>query len=337
MKNSNTQNEQLEWEMRPGGMLVQRRDDESDHHHHQDVAAASHCPMIEINVAHGPAQGKEREDSEHLHTCGVKDKSKILLLEELPNKEEKKPEEIEDSEEMRKALQSVVGIRAEIDKLSERVTALEVAVNSGTKVAAEEFDMSAELLMKELLKLDSIEAEGEARMQRKAEIWDLFQLLKFEIGGGGCDYDREIYSTAATFDGVEGSLAVANIVLLLSSDGTFSFIAISLKPGGVGVMILSLVSVIIYIMPKSKSFLQPVSVFVTLYNLTCVVCRVQKFHETLDCLKAKNSNPFSNSSNPNAVTVTTQWETFDSGVGSLNPPPPKPSSTTINQDWEQFD
>ncbi|KAJ0087665.1 hypothetical protein Patl1_31396 [Pistacia atlantica] len=214
MKNSNAQNEQLEWEKRPGGMLVQRRDDESDYHHHQDVAAASHCPMIEINVAHGPGQynvnvpaqstfghlkraivektglepqqqkllfrGKEREDSEHLHTCGVKDKSKILLLEELPNKEEKKPEEIEDSEEMRKALQSVVGIRAEIDKLSERVTALEVAVNSGTKVAAEEFDMSAELLMKELLKLDSIEAEGEARMQRKAEVgilWHPFYIF----------------------------------------------------------------------------------------------------------------------------------------------------------------
>ncbi|KAJ0087666.1 hypothetical protein Patl1_31397 [Pistacia atlantica] len=74
-------------------------------------------------------------------------------------------------------------------------------------------------------------------------------------------------------------------------------------------------------MPKNKSFLQPVSVYVTLYNMCGKVRRVQKFHETLDSLKAKNSNPFSNSSNPNAVTVTTQWETFDSGVGSLNPPP----------------
>ncbi|XP_044473283.1 BAG family molecular chaperone regulator 4 [Mangifera indica] len=267
MRNANFQNEQLEWEMRPGGMLLQRRDDESDHHH-QDVATASRGHMIEINVAHGQAQynvpvpaqstfgelkraieektklgpqqqkllfrGKEREDSEHLHASGLKDKSKVLLLEELTNEEEKKPEDMEDSEEMRKALQSVAGVRAEIDKLSERVTALEVVVNSGTKVAVEEFDMSAELLMKELLKLDSIEAEGEARMQRKAE-----------------------------------------------------------------------------------------------------VRRVQKFHNTLDNLKAKNSNPFNDSSN--AVKVTTQWETFDSGMGSLNPPPPMSSSTTINQDWEQFD
>lgn len=45
-----------------------------------------------------------------------------------------------------------------------------MAVNSGTKVVNEEFDMSAELLMRQLLKLDSIEAEGEAKMQRKAEV-----------------------------------------------------------------------------------------------------------------------------------------------------------------------
>lgn len=63
--------------------------------------------------------------------------------------------------------------------------------------------------------------------------------------------------------------------------------------------------------------------------------RVQKLHETLDNLKAKNSNPFIN--NSNAVKVTTQWETFDSSVGSLNPPPSVPSSTTINEDWERFD
>lgn len=55
MRNANFQNEQLEWEMRPGGMLLQRRDDESDHHH-QDVATASRGHMIEINVARGQAQ-----------------------------------------------------------------------------------------------------------------------------------------------------------------------------------------------------------------------------------------------------------------------------------------
>lgn len=43
-------------------------------------------------------------------------------------------------------------------------------MNSGTKLAVEEFDVSAELLMRQLLKLDGIEAEGEAKLQRKAEV-----------------------------------------------------------------------------------------------------------------------------------------------------------------------
>lgn len=51
-----------------------------------------------------------------------------------------------------------------------QVVALEVAVNGGTKVKVEEFDMTAEFLMRQLLKLDGIEAEGEARVLRKAEV-----------------------------------------------------------------------------------------------------------------------------------------------------------------------
>ncbi|TXG58858.1 hypothetical protein EZV62_016687 [Acer yangbiense] len=270
MNVSNNSNEPIEWETRPSGMLVQRRDGDGDHHQVEDAAAAassSLVPNIKINVAHGPStyeihvpalstfgdvkkaiveqlglelqqpkvlfRGKEKEDSEHIHTSGVRENSKLLLLGELMSKEEQR-EEVQDSEEMRKALQAVAGVRTEIDKLSERVDVLEVAVNCGTKIAVEEFDVSAELLMRQLLKLDGIEAEGEAKMQRKAE-----------------------------------------------------------------------------------------------------VRRVQKFHEALDNLKARNSNPFSDSSN--SVTVTTQWETFDSGMGSLNPPPSMPSSTNIKQDWEPFD
>ncbi|RVW13667.1 BAG family molecular chaperone regulator 4 [Vitis vinifera] len=65
------------------------------------------------------------------------------------------------------------------------------------------------------------------------------------------------------------------------------------------------------------------------------VRRVQSLVEMLDTLKARNSNPFSTKSN--AVSVTTKWETFESGLGSLTAPPPMPSSTAVNQDWETFD
>lgn len=66
------------------------------------------------------------------------------------------------------------------------------------------------------------------------------------------------------------------------------------------------------------------------------VRRVQSFVDTLDKLKARNSNPFSNKSS-NAVSVTTKRERFELGVGSLNAPTPLPSSTKITQDWELFD
>ncbi|KAF2288502.1 hypothetical protein GH714_007953 [Hevea brasiliensis] len=65
---------------------------------------------------------------------------------------------------------------------------------------------------------------------------------------------------------------------------------------------------------------------------------VQNYHDLLDNLKASNSKPFSTSSSSNAVSVTTEWETFDSGLGSSSPSPPSVSSSTrINQDWERFD
>ena len=74
-------------------------------------------------------------------------------------------------------------------------------------------------------------------------------------------------------------------------------------------------------------------------DLCAQVRRVQSFVDTLDNLKARNSNAaFSNSKN--VVSVTTKWETFDSEVGSLyapKAPTPLQSSTKITQDWEMFD
>lgn len=47
---------------------------------------------------------------------------------------------------------------------------MEVAINGSTNVADKEFLVSTELLMRQLLKLDNIDAEGEAKLQRKAEV-----------------------------------------------------------------------------------------------------------------------------------------------------------------------
>lgn len=87
-------------------------------------------------------RGKEKEDKEHLNVAGVKDKSKVLLLEnparkekkveemssskekaeESTSSEENEVEEMRESEEMSKAFAAVAGVRKEVDKLSERVS-----------------------------------------------------------------------------------------------------------------------------------------------------------------------------------------------------------------------
>ena len=66
------------------------------------------------------------------------------------------------------------------------------------------------------------------------------------------------------------------------------------------------------------------------------VRRVHDYVEMMDALKVHIVMYPSNLLCSNTVVVTTLWETFDFGVGSLNTPPSS-TSTNITQDWESFD
>ncbi|XP_049344236.1 BAG family molecular chaperone regulator 4-like [Solanum verrucosum] len=244
IKSSTSSSDEAVWEIRPSGMLVQKREND----------AASN-PTIIIKVSYASQEfdlpvppeftfgevksilssiiglepkvqkllfrGKEKEDHEYLHLVGVKDNSKVLVMEE-ETVEEKIPEEVRVTTEISRGAEAVAEVRTEVDKLSEQVSAVQAVVFGGTNVEHKDIIHLTEMLMRQLLKLDGIEAAGEVRVQRKSE-----------------------------------------------------------------------------------------------------VRRVQNLVEAMDALKARNSNPFIN--NSNAVSVTTQWETFESGVGSLNAPlPPRP-------------
>ncbi|CAL5351538.1 unnamed protein product [Camellia sinensis] len=312
-------NEEIEWEVRPGGMLVQKREDNEDDHLHGDGG-----PTIKVKVVHGsnqldlfvPSQstfGKEKEDREHLHMAGVKDNAKVLLIQEPTRKErkheeaksiemssacpavaevkpevdklaeevanlegtskERKVEEVK-SDKLSRACAAVAEVREEVDKLAEQVAALEVVVNGGTKVGEKDFVVLSELLMRQLLKLDSIEAEGEGKVQRK----------------------------------LQTAIAKVNSALLGCIVQAFN-----------ALFALAITMVYCYYCGIWEN----------------QVRRVQSLVDKVDSLKARNSNPFSN--NNKAVSVTTKWETFDSGMGSLSAPPPFPSSTEVTQDWERFD
>ncbi|MCH88224.1 BAG family molecular chaperone regulator 4-like, partial [Trifolium medium] len=62
-----------------------------------------------------------------------------------------------------------------------QVATLEAAINAGNKTPEKEFLVWTELLMSQLLKLDGIVAEGEAKLQRKAEISEIKSLIKLSI------------------------------------------------------------------------------------------------------------------------------------------------------------
>ncbi|CAM6086717.1 unnamed protein product [Calypogeia fissa] len=245
----------IDWELRPGGMLVQKR--ELD-------APVVQGPQIKVKVSHGlfahditiSAQatfgdlkkllvqetslqpnemrllfrGKQKDDSEWLHVAGVKDKAKIILVED-PASRERRLEAMRKQEQVAKACKAVGAVRSEVDKLGGKIQDLEGDIVNGTAVVESQFSILNELLMRQLLKLDGIEADGEAKALRRTE-----------------------------------------------------------------------------------------------------VKRVQSLVEAVDGLKLRNSKPQVPGS---SVVVTTQWETFDNGMGSLTAPPP--STIPTFTDWERFD
>ncbi|WMV17610.1 hypothetical protein MTR67_010995 [Solanum verrucosum] len=104
---------EIKWELRPGGMLVQKREcaeNDGDSIITLRVSTVTQCHHISIQPTSSFGElkmilamvtglepkeqrllykGKEREDCEHLHMVGVKDKDKVLLFEDPAIKERK--------------------------------------------------------------------------------------------------------------------------------------------------------------------------------------------------------------------------------------------------------
>jgi len=68
-------------------------------------------------------RGKEKEDEEWLHMVGVKDMSKVILLED-PASKERKLKEMQKSEDILEACAAISSVRTEVDKLHKKVLAI---------------------------------------------------------------------------------------------------------------------------------------------------------------------------------------------------------------------
>ncbi|CAK9136814.1 unnamed protein product [Ilex paraguariensis] len=186
-----------EWEMRPGGMLVQKRGPDSDHNRvpppptirvrvkygstYHEINISSQATFGELKkMLTGPTglhhqdqkllfKDKERDSKTFLDVVGVKDKSKIVLVED-PISQEKRFLEMRRNAKLEKAAKSVSEISLEVDRLAGQVSALETVISRGGKVAENEMLKLTELLMNQLVKLDGIYTDGDVKLQRKMQV-----------------------------------------------------------------------------------------------------------------------------------------------------------------------
>ncbi|XP_010245179.1 PREDICTED: BAG family molecular chaperone regulator 3-like [Nelumbo nucifera] len=184
--------EEIEWEMRPGGMLVQKRCEKSE------VSA----PTFRVRIAYGafrydisinsqatfgelkkllaaetglqPGEqrlifrGKERENSDYLDMCGVKDRSKVVLIED-PSSREKRYIEMRRNAKIQSAHRAISDVSLEVDKLADQVSSIEKSIENGTQVPEVQITTLIEMFMREAVKLDSIATDGEVSVQKNLQ------------------------------------------------------------------------------------------------------------------------------------------------------------------------
>lgn len=186
----------MDWELRPGGMLVQKRIPDSDQEstpaptitvkvkhgsNYHDISISSQATFGELKKMLEGATGlhhqdqklffkkRERDSKGFLDICGVKNKSKIVLMED-PISQEKRYLEMRKNAQMEKASKSISQISLEVDRLAAQVSGLESVVCKGGKIAENDVLNLIDLLMNELLKLDAIMGDGDVKLQRKLQV-----------------------------------------------------------------------------------------------------------------------------------------------------------------------
>ncbi|KAL6556769.1 hypothetical protein OROHE_006645 [Orobanche hederae] len=205
------------WEVRPGGMLVQKRTSDSNPNsnpvpnikvkvtygssHHQ-VIISSQASFGELKKMVAGQTGlhtedqklifkeKERDSKSFLDVCDVKDGSKIVLIEDEMSRERKCYESRKNAK-MVKASKDIAAIRIEIDSLAKQVASIELEMNGGKKLVETVLLNLTELLMTQLIKLDGLDADGDVKLQRRMQVKrvqkyiETLDMLKIKNSGPG--------------------------------------------------------------------------------------------------------------------------------------------------------
>ncbi|XWS20684.1 hypothetical protein CRYUN_Cryun31cG0124100 [Craigia yunnanensis] len=189
-----------EWDVRPGGMLVQKRDSSSNQSSvlvptigvrvkygstYHEIRISSQASFGELKKMLADHTGlhpldqkltykkKERDSKAYLDVARVKDGSKIVLVEDIASKERRCLEMLKNTK-MEKSSKSLSQIRLEVDKFAEQVKALETTVSRGGKVQLKDVNNLTGLLMTSLVKLDELAVIGDLRLQKRMLVfWHL--------------------------------------------------------------------------------------------------------------------------------------------------------------------
>lgn len=305
----------MEWEMRPGGMLVQTRTTDSNRNPalvptirvrvkfgsiYHEVNVSSQATFGDLKkMLSGPTglhhqdqklfyKDKERDSKSFLDVVGVKDKSKLVLVED-PISQEKRILELRKNAKMEKAAKSISQISLEVDRLAGRVSAFESIISKGGKVVESDVLGLIELLMNQLLKLDGIIADGDVKLQRKMQV-------------------RRVQKYVETLDMLKAKNSMPN------GNDVHAQVQPQQKHSN-GKRLETIQE-------------QPQQIHSNGYHGSIVPIQEQKEEQP-----RKNSNELSlvfqeQQHQPSGVVVTTKWETFDSTPPLITFPSTSTSSTT---------
>ncbi|RDX64645.1 BAG family molecular chaperone regulator 1, partial [Mucuna pruriens] len=185
-----------EWELRPGGMVVQKRNSDVnqnstpkstikikvkyDSSYHQ-IQVSPHASFGELKKMLVQPTGlhvqdqkliykkRERDSKSYLDVERVKDGSKLVLLVDIESRERRILEMLKTAKK-EKTSKSLTEITVEVDKLVMKVAALKAAASTGGVIAELDIETLTENLMRTLIALDEIYAEGELKLQRKEQV-----------------------------------------------------------------------------------------------------------------------------------------------------------------------
>ncbi|KAH7568523.1 hypothetical protein ACOSQ2_011821 [Xanthoceras sorbifolium] len=210
---STSREEEIDCEMRPGGMLVQRRSQNTDvlatnvrlrvtfgalRYQISVNSQATFGEVKKVLTADTGLQageqrlifrGKERENGEYLDICGVKDRSKVVLVED-PTSIERRFIERRRNAKIQSARRAISDVSMEIDKLADQVSAIDKSISKGVKVPEVQITTLTEMLMRQAIKLDNISAEGDAsalkslqckRVQKCVETLDAVKITNARV------------------------------------------------------------------------------------------------------------------------------------------------------------